>query len=101
MPSIPWTAILTHGPAIVSAAKRLLATTDANKPDKRHQSIEARPTKLEEASMESARLLQEIAQQVQALTIAQQQTSRRATIALGMSAAAAVVSIWAGVLAVI
>jgi hypothetical protein len=101
MSSIPWAAILTHGPAIISAAKRLLATTGANESDKRRQTVEARLDTLEKASMESARLLQEIAEQVQALTIAQQLTARRATIAMVVSAVAAIVGIGAGILAVI
>jgi electron transfer flavoprotein alpha/beta subunit len=101
MSPIPWAAILTHGPAIVSAASRLLATASASESRNRHETIEARLDQLEKASMESARLLQEIAQQVQALTIAQEQTARRAAIAMALGAAAAVVGIGAGVLAVI
>ena len=75
--------------------------SSANESHHRHATIEARLDQLEKASMESARLLQEIAQQVQALTIAQEQTARRAAIAMALGAAAAVVGIGAGVLAAI
>ena len=97
MPSIPWTAILTHGPAIVGAARRLFATAHPEK----NQTLEGRLDHLEKASMESARLLQEIAQQVQALAVAQEQTARRASIAMIVSVAAAAVAIVAAILAVI
>jgi hypothetical protein len=97
MPRIPWAAILTHGPAIVAAAKRLLTIAD----DSKAQSIEARLDQLEKGSMDSARLFQEIAQQVQALTIAQEQTARRARIAVALGVVALVVGIGAGILAVI
>jgi class 3 adenylate cyclase len=42
MPRIPWAAILTHGPAIVAAAKRLLATAGTDRSHERNQTIEAR-----------------------------------------------------------
>jgi len=95
MPPIPWAAILTHGPAIVAAAKRLVAT------DPKAQSIETRLDQLEQGSMDSARLFQEIAQQVQALTIAQGQTARMARIAIGLGATALVIGIGASILAMI
>jgi hypothetical protein len=97
MPRLPWVAILTHGPAVVAAAKRLVATAD----DSKAQSTEARLDQLEKGSMDSARLLGEIAQQIHALTIVQEQTARRARIAVGLGVTALVVSIGAGILAVI
>jgi hypothetical protein len=97
MPPIPWASILTHGPAIVGAAKRLLATSQHEK----DQAIEVRLDQLEKASAESARLLQEIAQQVETLTIAHRQTAQRALIAIIIGVAAAVVGIGAAILAVI
>jgi len=99
MPRIPWAAILTHGPAIVSAAKHLLGTT--SKSPERNQSLEARLDQLEKGSVESARLLQDIAQQLQTLTVAQEQTARRAHIAVALASAAVVISIAAGILAAI
>ena len=99
MPRIPWAAILTHGPAIVAAAKQLLATTDQSL--EKDASIEARLDRLEKRSTESAGLFQELAQQVQALTIAQEQTARRARTGMVLGVAALIVAIGAGILALI
>jgi hypothetical protein len=81
MSPIPWGAILTHGPAIVSAARSLLAN-QSRKFDERDQSVDARIEHLEKASVESARLLQEMAEQLQALTFAQQEVQRRLRLCL-------------------
>lgn len=88
----PWSAILTHGPVIVAAAQSLLAT-QTKKVNERQQSIEARLDQLEKASLESARLLQEIAQQVQALTLAHQQLQKRLQAALVVGVAGILVGI--------
>ena len=98
MSPIPWTAILTHGPAIVGAAKRLLATTGTTTTRQENQTIDGRIDRLEKTSMESARLLGDIAQQVQALAIAQEQTARRVRIAMVLSVTAIIVGIGAGIL---
>lgn len=82
MSPIPWAAILTHAPAIVAAAQRLFVTTQPNKTDQRQQNIEARLDRLETASADSARLLQEMAEQLQRLTTAQEDTRRRVRRAL-------------------
>jgi hypothetical protein len=84
--------LLTHGPAIVSAARSLLAS-QSTKAHERNRSIEARLDQLEKASIESARLLEEMAEQLQALTLAQQE-------ALIVGAAAAVVAVGALVYAI-
>ena len=97
MPRIPWGAIVTHGPAIVAAAKRLIAPAD----DAQAKSIETRLNQLEAGSMESARLLHDMAQQVQALAVAQAQTAQRARIAVGLGVTALVVAIGATILAMI
>jgi len=99
MSPIPWAAILTHGPAIVAAAERLFA--NQSKVDVRHQSIQARLDQLEKASVESARLLQELAQQVQALTVAQQETARKVRIAFISSAVAIALALIAAILALL
>lgn len=95
MPPIPWTTILTHAPAIVRAAKGLLAGA----PDKK-QALDTRLDQLENTSLASARLLDDIAQQFQALAMAQEQTARRARIALTLGVVAIVIGIGAGLLAV-
>jgi len=94
MSPLPWGAILTHGPAIVSAARSLLAN-QSNKVNERHRSIEARLDQLEKASIESARLLEEMAEQLQALTLAQQEMQRRLRIAVIVGVVAAVVAVGA------
>jgi hypothetical protein len=93
---LPWAALLRHGPAIVSAAQALFAT-QSRKVNDRQQGIEARLEQLEKASVESARLLQEIAQQVQTLTLAEQELQKRVQLALILAG----VGIGAGVIAIV
>ena len=100
MSPIPWAAILTHGPILVSAARSLLAN-QSSKINERHQSIEARLDQLEKASVETARLIQEMAEQQQALTLAQQDVQRRLRLALIVGSVAAVVGAGAAVLAMV
>ena len=97
---IPWTAILTHGPRIVAAAQALLAT-QTSKGKERHQNIEARLDQLEKGSVESARLLQAVAEQLQAITLAQQETQKRVRIALVFGAVATLLGVGALILAIV
>jgi len=92
MSPIPWGAILTHGPAIVSAARSLLAN-QSRKFDERNQSVDVRIEHLEKASVESARLLQEMAEQLQALTLAQQEVQRRLRLCLIAALVAAILAL--------
>ena len=92
MSPIPWGAILTHGPAIVSAARSLLAN-QSRKFDERNQSVDVRIEHLEKASVESASLLQEMAEQLQALTLAQQEAQRRLRLCLITALVAAVLAL--------
>jgi len=94
MSPIPWTAILTHGPSILSAARSLLAT-QSNKVNERHRSLEVRLDELEKTSVESARLLQQMAEQLQALTLAQQDLQRRLRFMLIISIIAATLAVGA------
>ena len=94
MSPIPWGAILTHGPAIVSAARSLLAS-QSTKAHERNRSIDARLLELEKASVETARLVEQMAEQLQALTLAQQEMQRRLRTALIVGAVAAVLAIGA------
>jgi hypothetical protein len=100
MSPIPWAAILTHGPTIVSAARSLLAN-QSSKINERHQSIEARLDQLEKASVETARLIQEMAEQQQALTLAQQDVQRRLRLAVIAGSVATVVGVGAAILALV
>jgi hypothetical protein len=97
---IPWAAILTHGPRLVAAAQSLLAT-QTKKGNERHQNVEARLDQLEKGSVESARLLQEMAEQLQALTLAQQETQKRVRVALVFGAAATLLGVGAVILAIV
>ena len=97
MPGIPWRTILTHGPAIVAAARQLLATAGTSNRDA--PSVEGRLEQLEKASMESARLLEDIAQQIHALTIVHEQTARKVRLAIAVSVTAVIMSIAAVIVA--
>jgi CHASE3 domain sensor protein len=101
MSPIPWTTILTHGPAIVASARRLLATTDAKDARERHAALDLRLEELQRASAESARLVHDIAEQVQALTMAQQEAARRGRIAITLAVAALLVAIGAAILVLV
>ena len=89
MSPIPWAAILTHGPAVLAAARTLLANQSRKATD-RTQNPDTRLEQLEKASVETARVLQELAEQMQALTLAQQALHRKIRVALiaGVVAAA-------------
>ena len=92
MSPIPWGAILRHGPVIVSAARSLLAS-QSTKAHERNRSIETRLDQLEKASVETARLVEQMAEQLQALTLAQQEMQRRLRIALIVGVVAAVIAV--------
>ena len=94
MSPIPWGVILTHGPTILSAARSLLASQSATTHE-RNRSIDARLLELEKASVETARLVEQMAEQLQALTLAHQELQRRLRLALIVGAVAAVIAIGA------
>ena len=98
MSPIPWAAILTHGPTVLAAARSLLANQTRQARDQ-NQSVDAQLDHLEKASVESARLLQEMAEQLQALTAAQQELQRRLRVAVIASALAAALATGALVVA--
>ena len=100
MSPIPWAAILTHGPTLVAAARSLLVN-QSRKTTERHHSIEARLDQLEKASVETARLLQQMAEQLQALTLAQQDLERRVRRTLIVASVAAVLSLVAVIVAIV
>jgi len=98
---IPWAAILRHAPTILAAADSLLARTRASTTQGHTRSVEARLGELEEGSRAAAQLAQDMAQQIQALTIAHDVTARRVRVAVGLGVAAAVVAIVAVILAIV
>jgi hypothetical protein len=94
MSPIPWGAILRHGPTILSAARSLLASQSATAHE-RNRSIDARLEQLEQASVETARLVEQMAEQLQSVTLAQQETQRRLRTTLIVGAVAAVIAVGA------
>ncbi len=99
MSPIPWGAILTHGPTVLAAARSLLAN-QTRQAREQHHSIEVQIEHLERASVESAQLLQQLAEQIQALTAAQQDLQRRLRMIMMTSAAAAALAATALVVAI-
>ena len=97
---IPWVAILKHAPTILAAADALLVRARASAVDKTRGMTE-RIDALERQSRELAQLLQDIAQQIQALVVAQDLAARRTWICIGVAAAACLLAITAGILAVV
>jgi hypothetical protein len=90
MSPIPWAAILSHGPTLVAAARRLLATAE-----EKSAAIDARLDQLQKVSQDSARLLQDMAQQLEVLAIAQRQLARKLWILLAVAAVASILAIGA------
>jgi uncharacterized ferredoxin-like protein len=102
MSPIPWTALLMHGPALVAAAEKLLArNSGAAKTAPQTQGTDARLATLEQGAEESARLLQQIAQQLQSLSEAQAVATRRTTMAIRIATSGIVVAAVALAVAII
>ena len=100
MSPIPWAALLTHGPTIVSAARSLL-DSQSRKAHERHQDINTRLDHLEKSSVETARLLKEMAEQLQALTLAQAEMQKRLRLTLILSLAASALAVGALIYALV
>ena len=98
---MPWAAMLRYGPALVASAARLLAAADSSKRRTQNETITGRLDQLENASAESARLLRDIAEQIQLLAVAQEQTARKCRIAILLAVAATVVGVGAVILAMV
>ena len=94
-----WFAILRHAPAILSAADALFRRTKTSRADDHTRSIETRIDELAASSRASAELTQDMAKQLQALTMVHVATARRVQAAIGISVAAAVAAVAALVIA--
>ena len=92
--------MLRYGPTLVASAARLLAATDSSK-RRENETITGRLDRLENASADSARLLREMAEQIQVLAAAQEQTARKCRIAILLALAAMVIGVGAGILAMV
>jgi hypothetical protein len=97
---IPWAAILKHAPTILAAADALRARVRAADAGDRTRSVDARLAELEGDSRAAAQLTQEMAQQINALTLAHASATRQTRIAIGLGAAAVVLSIVGVILAI-
>lgn len=98
---IPWVALLKHAPAILSAANALLTRVRANDAGDRTRSVDARLAELEGDSRAAAQLTQDMAQQINALTLAHESAARMARWGLALGIAALVLSIAGVVLAIV
>jgi hypothetical protein len=97
---IPWVAILKHAPTILAAADALRARVRATDAGDRTRSVDARLAELEGDSRAAAQLTQDMAQQINALTLAHASATRQTRIAIGLGAAALVLSIVGVILAI-
>ena len=98
---IPWATILKHAPAILAAADGLLNRVRASDAGDRTRSVDARLAELESDSRASAQLTQDMAQQINALTLAHQSAARTARRGLALGIAALVLAIAAVILAIV
>ena len=98
---IPWTAILKHAPTILAAADTLRARVRANDAGDRTRSVDARLAELEDESRASAQLTREIAEQLNALTLAHENAVQTARRSLGLGIAALVLAAAAIILAIV
>ena len=96
--AMAWFAILRHAPAILAAAEALLLRAKTSRADDHTRSIEMRLDELAESSRASAELMQEMAQQIQALTMIHAATAARVRAAIGISVVASVVAVAAVVI---
>jgi hypothetical protein len=101
VPVISWTAILKHAPTILAAADALLTRVKANDAGDRTRSVDARLAELEDESRASAQLMQNMAEQINALTLAHERAARSARHGLVLGIVASVLAIAGVILAII
>jgi len=97
---IPWLALLKHAPAILAAADALRTRVTQDNAGDPSRSVEARLAELEADSRAAAQLTQEMAQQINALTLAHESAARTARRGLAIGIIAFVVAIAGIILAV-
>src|SRR5262245_54519297 len=98
---IPWAAILKHAPTILAAADALRTRARANDAGDPRRSVDARLAELEDESRASAQLTQDIARQINALTLAHESAARTARRGLALGIAALVLAIASAVFAIV
>jgi hypothetical protein len=98
---ISWVEILKHAPTILAAADALRARVRANDAGDRTRGVDARLGELEDESRASAQLTREIAQQINALTLAHESATRTARRGLALGIAALVLATAGVILAIV
>jgi hypothetical protein len=98
---IPWAAILKHAPAILAAADALRTRVRAHDAGDRTRNVDARLAELESDSRAAAQLTQDMAQQINALTLAHESAARMARRGLALGIAALVLAITGVILAIV
>ena len=94
-----WPMILKHAPAIIAAADAFAARVRSGDAKANVRSAVERVDMLEAETREAAKLLQEMAQQLNALTLAQEAAAHRVKMATILAASAVVLAIGACILA--
>jgi soluble lytic murein transglycosylase-like protein len=98
---ISWVAILKHAPTILAAADALLNRVRATDAGDSTRSVDARLAELEDESRASAQLTQDMARQINALTLAHESAARTARRGLALGVAALVLAIAGVILAIV
>jgi hypothetical protein len=98
---IPWLALLKHAPAILAAADALRTRVAQHDAGDRSRSVDARFDELEADSRAAAQLTQEMAQQINALTLAHESAARTARQGRAIGILALVVAVAGVILALV
>jgi hypothetical protein len=98
---ISWTTLLKHAPTILAAADALLTRVTASDAGDRTRNVDARLAELEGDSRASAQLTQNMAEQINALTLAHESAARMARRSLAIGIAALVLAIAGIILAIV
>ena len=98
---ISWTTILKHAPTLLAAADALLTRVTASDAGDRTRNVDARLAELEGDSRASAQLTQNMAEQINALTLAHESAARMARRSLAIGIAALVLAIAGIILAIV
>jgi hypothetical protein len=98
---IPWVAILKHAPAILAAADALRTRARANDAGDRTRSVDTRLAELEDESRASAQLTQDMAQQINALTLAHESAAQAARRGLALGIAGLALALAGIILAIV
>jgi len=84
---------------MLAAADALLVRARSSTPEATTQNVEERLGMLEQGSRESAQLLRDIAQQVNALSVAQEIAAKRIRFGITLGIVALIIALCAGVIA--